>query len=648
MTKALNILVAGTGQAEVKSVRGLFRRAGLPARVAHAADLASTEAALGSRTIDCLFLDHALAGLPNLRRLTRALAAHGQPAGLVVLADRPSEALAVRCIRAGATDCLGREELSPARVARVIHDLHRLRRLEGELQKTQHLLTSVIDNAPIVLWATDRKGVFTLSEGRGLSLLGLKRGERVGLSLRQVYRERPDIVANLNSALSGKSVSHVSTAWGYTFDTRWGPLRDASGKIVGTIGLATDVTDRLLLQHDLQETEGRFRALADSAPVIIWMTAPDGSCSYLNQGWQDFTGKPVQQGRGRAWIDWVHPDDRGAWKRQMVAAHRGHKPVHIEFRLRSAGGEYRWMLCTGVPRMSKSGKLVGFVGTLVDITDHREATDVLRRSRDELERRVADLTADLTAANERFARELRERRQDTRQLREYQAQLRSLASTLALAEERERRRIAAGLHDLLAQKLALVRMKLGEITQGLEPRHTPALEEVREILVSAIAQTRSLSFEIGSPILYELGLDAALESLAETFEERHGIATVFRTRGRVGVLDQNTQAVLFQAARELLFNVAKHASASKIVLQIDHQRAHALLSVQDDGAGFDPAKAEPRRHRTSGYGLFNIRERLGHLGGQVRIASAPGEGTTITLIAPRRTGTRPPQKETAP
>jgi PAS domain S-box-containing protein len=225
-----------------------------------------------------------------------------------------------------------------------------------------------------------------------------------------------------------------------------------------------------------------------------------------------------------------------------------------------------------------------------------------------------------------------ERKKSEEQLIGYQEQLQSLASELALSEEKERRRIATDLHDRIGQTLAFARLRLGTISQGAGGLTGESIGAIRELIEQAIVDTRSLTFELSPPVLYELGLVPALEWLARKTQQDHGIETRFQDDGQPKPLDEKFRVVLFQAVRELLFNVVKHAQAShaQIIMRRD---ADALrIIIEDNGAGFDPHALEGDKMR--GFGLFNVRERIEYLGGRMKVRSEPGAGSRITLMAP--------------
>ncbi len=222
-----------------------------------------------------------------------------------------------------------------------------------------------------------------------------------------------------------------------------------------------------------------------------------------------------------------------------------------------------------------------------------------------------------------------------RQVQEYERGLRSMASRLTRAEERERRRIAEGLHDRIGQLLGLSKIKLGILLQsGLRHDAAELGEEIRDLVAQALQETRSLTFEISPPLLYEIGLEAALEYLAERFRERHGLNVVYSDDGLPKALDEDTRVLLYRAAHELLTNVLKHANAKSVRLETESRLDRVILRVEDDGEGFEPEVAAAPGKARDGYGLFSLRERIHHAGGSFTLDSSPGKGCRVVLSLP--------------
>jgi signal transduction histidine kinase len=213
--------------------------------------------------------------------------------------------------------------------------------------------------------------------------------------------------------------------------------------------------------------------------------------------------------------------------------------------------------------------------------------------------------------------------------------LRGLAGELTQVEERERRTIAAHLHDQLGAVLSMAKVKLASLRQGAEGTpFAPALEEVHALVGDAVQETRSLTWELSPPILYQLGLEAALEWLGESVEQRHGVAFRLTKEGTQRDLGEERRFLVFSAVRELLLNVVKHAGASGVSLRLRWLEGVVEATLEDDGEGFDVPTAAALPDARRSFGLFSIQERFDDLGGSVSIRSAPGEGTSVTLVLP--------------
>jgi PAS domain S-box-containing protein len=219
--------------------------------------------------------------------------------------------------------------------------------------------------------------------------------------------------------------------------------------------------------------------------------------------------------------------------------------------------------------------------------------------------------------------------------REIQAdkeQLSALTEELLLTEERQRQRIAAALHDSICQSLAFAKRELGALERKAPANLRKSLEEVCGQISQAIDQTRDLTLELAPSVLYTLGLEAAVEDLADQFSDSDGFLCEVHVNGEPRPLSDEMRSLLYRAIRELLVNVSKHAHAKRVSVDIQRQESEIRIAVADDGKGFNPA--EIKSAEAGGFGLFSIRQRLAHIGGKLTIESGEGKGTRVTLIAP--------------
>ena len=258
---------------------------------------------------------------------------------------------------------------------------------------------------------------------------------------------------------------------------------------------------------------------------------------------------------------------------------------------------------------------------------------------------LAALRAAHEALEQRLRAEIAGRRLAEEDARRSREALRAIASELTLAEERERRAIATDLHDHLGQALAMIRIKLGEIRgNAIFEGFGDTIGRLCSFVDEAITYTRTLTFELSSPLLYELGLEAAVESLAERMRAKYGIPIAFAGGAERLRIDQDVAVLLFKATRELLMNAVKHAKATRVTVALDQCGEEVRVSVADDGVGFDAAHAPERLGLERGFGLVSIRERLRSLSGRLEITSTPERGTTAILCAPLTAPTGGPSK----
>jgi len=235
----------------------------------------------------------------------------------------------------------------------------------------------------------------------------------------------------------------------------------------------------------------------------------------------------------------------------------------------------------------------------------------------------------------------------TRALHQANDRLRHLALEISLTEERERRQLAKDLHDSPMQKLALAQLQLSAAARGYalssDERFATGLELIRE----ALHELRTLQFELSPPALYRQGLVAALEGLAADASRRCGVPVSFTAAEPIPALDGELAVFLYQCARELVHNLAKHARASSGEIALAVLGEQIVLSVSDDGHGFPPSH-DTAPTNASGYGLFSIRERVTLLGGEFSIASGAGGARVSVRVPLAATGAGPRARLTAP
>ncbi|MBN1822024.1 MAG: PAS domain S-box protein [Prolixibacteraceae bacterium] len=232
-------------------------------------------------------------------------------------------------------------------------------------------------------------------------------------------------------------------------------------------------------------------------------------------------------------------------------------------------------------------------------------------------------------------KDITERKNSEMAIKAYQENLRSMASELNLAEEKERRKIAVDLHDDLGQTLAMTRIKLSAIKSlNKDPEISEHLAEMEKHVTHAIKNSRSLTYELSPPVLYEFGLAAAINWKLEQLSNEHKIETSLEVTDELPELREDLLILLFRAVGELLNNIVKHAQAKNVKVTFNMDGKCLNILVTDDGKGFDAKTTEDKKGQTSSIGLFSLRERLEYFDGTLTIDSSEKKGTKVYITLP--------------
>ncbi len=412
------------------------------------------------------------------------------------------------------------------------------------------------------------------------------------------------------------------------------------------LGHAQDVTDRVRAEQALKESERRFRLLADTAPVLIWMSDADGRCVFLNQPWLDFTGRAQEEQLGEGWIESLHPGEVDRFVEAYRAAVAAHAPFRAEYRLRGADGEYRWMLGGGVPRIEAGGAFAGFIGSCVDVTETRRARERLEEVRDELTVLVAQRTADLERTNEQLRAEMRHRAQ----IEEEVAQARRIESLGVLAggiahEFNNLLTVIGGRSQLLLERLPpdepvrhgldLIQraaQRAGALTQQLLAFGRRQLLQPRFVSLNTLVTGLSLWPVIGERIEMTLRLEATLRLVSVDPGQFERVILDLVQRAREAMPEGGR--LVLETANVDLDEVFAHAHPGA------RPGPHVRLTIRDTGPGMDEATrshvfepffpAGPRR----GLGLAAAYGVTTQHGGYIAVESEPGRGTAFMIYLP--------------
>ena len=408
--------------------------------------------------------------------------------------------------------------------------------------------------------------------------------------------------------------------------------------------------ERVRAEAELRESEGRFRNIADNTPMMMWVTDPSGYCIYLNRTWYAFTGQSEAEAEGFGWLGATHPEDKARSEEIFLAANAARRPFTLEYRLRRADGTYRWAIDAASPRFDSNGEYLGYVGSVIDIDERREVEDALRVTEAELR----ELNATLEARVEDRTHELQAAHESLRQSQKMEA-----VGQLTGGIAHDFNNLLAGISgslELLSKRLSEGRLngmeRYIDAAQGAAQRAASLTQRLlafsrRQTLDPKPTDVNRLIHGMDDLIRRSIGPDVELEVV--------GAGGLWLTRVDQSQLE-NALLNLCINARDAMAPDGGRLTIETSNKWLDDRASrdrdlppgqYVSLCVTDTGVGmtpeiqaqvFDPFFTTKPMGQGTGLGLSMIHGFVRQSGGQVRIYSEVGKGTTMCLYLPRYLG----------
>ena len=479
----------------------------------------------------------------------------------------------------------------------MVTDITERKRIQEQLQISEARLAGIVGSAMDAVIATDAERNIVLFNTTAEKVFGCPADEAIGTAIDRFVPERFRLAHKEQMRLfgMGEFANRGVDKRGILFGLRAGgeefPMEasishlEANGQQLFTV-VVRDVTERKKAEQLLRESEERFRLVANTAPVLIWMAGADKLCTYFNQPWLEFTGRPLKADLGNGWTEVVHPDDRSTLLDTYIQVFDRRGRFEMEYRLRRHDGEYRWVSDVGVPRFNTDGSFAGYIGSCMDVTERKIAEEALS----------------------------------------------NMAGKLIEAHEEERRWIGRELHDDINQRIALLSIELDRWNQsaGSSADTHDHIRRISQRLVEIGEDIQALSHRLHSSKLEYLGIVVAAQSFCRELSEQYKVQISFSHSEIPRNLPKEIALCLFRVLQESLQNAVKHSGAQEFTVEFRGRRGELQLSVIDAGRGFNLEDvANP-----TGLGLISMQQRLQLVNGELSIVSEVGRGTAIYARVP--------------
>lgn len=521
----------------------------------------------------------------------------------------------------------------------------KVRPLAHELVTVHSRLRTLLDNVPSAVITTDEAGRIETANPAATRMFGYAPGEMEGRSLETMLAKPecgksssvllpPGEAGSAQQAMAagapapgGRVTEGVLGRWrsilkkafasgqpdqfefllpivgGFRiYQARITPEFARDGTVATVLTIAHDITDLKQAEAVLRESEQRIKGITANVPGMVYQCRRRAgekalAFNYVNDSAPALCGLPPQDilADPEAFFRLIHSQDQGSFHETLERSADNLTVWNWEGRIIIAGGDEKWINLRATPRQTCTGDII-WDGIIFNITENKRAEQQIRQSRE---------------------------------------QLREFSAYHETAIEEERKKIAREIHDELGQTLTALRMDVSVLGMNFGQDNPQLLEKIQP-LKDLVDQTIQLARNVTAhlrPTALDLGITSAIEWLAEDFRKRTGIECKAKGIDKEIALDDNRATAVFRILQESLTNVIRHAAATRVEITLKQRKGMLSLKVRDNGRGFDPDGIRQKKS----FGLVGIRERALALGGEVVIASAPGQGTTLSVSIPTET-----------
>jgi PAS domain S-box-containing protein len=479
----------------------------------------------------------------------------------------------------------------PVRMIGVSQDITEQKRMEERLLASYELIRKTVMAAPFILWAIDRDGLVILLEGRGLSTFGVQPHDIVGKSIYKLIGTRPEILAQIQRAQAGEDVVADINSENELFESRYSPIRDDAGEVIGVIGLLIDIKDRTRIEAALRASEARFRAIFEGSAVGIAMVDLDRRFLTTNPAFQNMLGYSAVALWGKNLSEVIHPVDDSRNSTPIQSVLQGEKDLsQVKMRFLRNDGNVIW------------------VNTTLSLTRKDDGSPWFAILM------VEDISLRV----------------------QMEAELVEVQRRLVVGREHERLYLAQELHDDPLQELYGLMYRLDEFKVYLEDDQSLAELQEAQITVNRIINTlRGISRELRPPTLAPFGLEGAIRELCDRIQEDHPEIKLHLDLMRDGQrLSEEVRLTLYRILQQALTNVIRHSKANNVYVRFKFDQGSDILEIEDDGIGFEVPPRWVPFVREGHLGLAGSEERAETINGYFSVISSPGKGAMVRVSVP--------------